>query len=67
MQVKISRDFSKVVLANRDENYLLWFDETIGSYSQKLIRSLKRKNVAQIFNQGPEFFFACSKDFDDSL
>ena len=26
MQVKISRDFTKVVLANKDENYLLFWD-----------------------------------------
>ena len=67
MQVKISRDFTKVVLANKDENYLLFWDQTVETFTQKVIRSLKEKNVTGIFNQGPEFFFTCNKDYDTSI
>ena len=42
-------------------------DNLTYSYSQKVIKQLLDKNVYFIYNQGEEFFFVCSKDYDEKL
>ena len=68
MAVKISEDFSKVVVGNMSENYMLkqYIDEKgVVQFDQCNIDCLKDKVIRTILNAGTsEFIFICCNEYD---
>ena len=79
MSVKISEDFSKVVVGNMKENYILSIsvDENGNpkkdeaghqEYDQSNISCLKDKVIREILHAGPsDFIFICCSEYDQDL
>lgn len=59
LQVKISRNFKKVVLAYGKDCYEL--SEMNGEYTQRMISWLNKKGIASIISTGDEFMFLVHK------
>ena len=67
MFVKISKDFSQIVLANMKENYMLKEVEK-NSYDQISISNLRFKIIREILHCGEsDFIFICCNEYDDDL
>ena len=67
--VKISEDFSKVLLAYKSENIMIQRDKAAygGYYEQRNLSYLTSKKIRKIATFGCNFYFVCCKDYDKNL
>lgn len=70
VRIKISENFSKVMLSYKNEHYLIKRDEKVRSglvYKQEIIKYLMKKKIRAIFTTMSSFYFVCCKDYDKNL